>query len=243
METIPAKKRKVYTVRAKNFDAQHCLIKTITEPVDRVTKRLSSLTKKREYMIFRHHPRYSFVNLYLLAKGLEHTRLAGPGGYQRPGSRSELTARCRVRGVVLRVQLGATERALFVCLAGGSERGLWRLRQARRGVRIMSPDQQEGIIVNRYALAAALALTFGSNVHATAIEVVLEHQPAASLPLSPISAAPQRVADLAAAPRAELVTPPVGMSELPEPEVFAMMLVGLILIGYRARRDSDEKFK
>jgi hypothetical protein len=107
----------------------------------------------------------------------------------------------------------------------------------------MSPDQQEGIIVNRYALAAALALTFGSNVHATAIEVVLEHQPAASLPLSPISAAPQRVADLAAAPRAELVTPPVGMSELPEPEVFAMMLVGLILIGYRARRDSDEKFK
>jgi hypothetical protein len=33
------------------------------------------------------------------------------------------------------------------------------------------------------------------------------------------------------------------MSELPEPEVFAMMLVGLILIGYRASRDSSEKFK
>jgi hypothetical protein len=34
------------------------------------------------------------------------------------------------------------------------------------------------------------------------------------------------------------------MSELPEPEVFAMMLVGLVLIGYRARRDSSsEKFK
>ena len=32
-------------------------------------------------------------------------------------------------------------------------------------------------------------------------------------------------------------------SELPEPEVFAMMLVGLVLIGYRASRDSSEKFK
>jgi hypothetical protein len=35
----------------------------------------------------------------------------------------------------------------------------------------------------------------------------------------------------------------VHISELPEPEVFAMMLVGLILIGYRAGRDSSEKFK
>jgi hypothetical protein len=32
-------------------------------------------------------------------------------------------------------------------------------------------------------------------------------------------------------------------SELPEPEVFAMMLVGLVLLGYRARKDSSEKFK
>lgn len=38
-------------------------------------------------------------------------------------------------------------------------------------------------------------------------------------------------------------TLPVGpLSELPEPEVFAMMLLGLVLIGYRASRDSDEKF-
>jgi hypothetical protein len=28
-----------------------------------------------------------------------------------------------------------------------------------------------------------------------------------------------------------------------EPEVFGMMLVGLILLGYWARRDSSEKFK
>jgi len=42
---------------------------------------------------------------------------------------------------------------------------------------------------------------------------------------------------------APVVAPPVSMSELPEPEVFAMMLVGLVLIGYRARRDSSEKFE
>lgn len=32
-------------------------------------------------------------------------------------------------------------------------------------------------------------------------------------------------------------------SELPEPEVLAMMVVGLILIGYKASRHSSEKFK
>jgi hypothetical protein len=32
-------------------------------------------------------------------------------------------------------------------------------------------------------------------------------------------------------------------SELAEPEVFAMMLLGLCLIGYRVRRDSSEKFE
>ena len=30
---------------------------------------------------------------------------------------------------------------------------------------------------------------------------------------------------------------------LPEPEVVAMMVLGLVLIGYRASRDSSEKFK
>ena len=33
------------------------------------------------------------------------------------------------------------------------------------------------------------------------------------------------------------------LPELPEPEVVAMMLLGLVLIGYRATRDSSEKFK
>jgi hypothetical protein len=53
-----------------------------------------------------------------------------------------------------------------------------------------------------------------------------------------------RVADLSTLHRTEMVAPPpASMSELPEPEVFAMMLVGLILIGYRASRVSNEKFK
>jgi hypothetical protein len=32
-------------------------------------------------------------------------------------------------------------------------------------------------------------------------------------------------------------------SDLAEPEMFAMMLVGLCLIGYRVTRDSSEKFR
>ena len=53
-----------------------------------------------------------------------------------------------------------------------------------------------------------------------------------------------RTADFSPGARTEVVaTPSPSMSELPEPEVFAMMLVGLVLIGYRASRDSSEKFK
>jgi hypothetical protein len=52
------------------------------------------------------------------------------------------------------------------------------------------------------------------------------------------------VTDLSTVNHNEVVAPPpASMSELPEPEVFAMMLVGLVLIGYRASRDSSEKFK
>jgi hypothetical protein len=42
---------------------------------------------------------------------------------------------------------------------------------------------------------------------------------------------------------AEVSTAMPSMSELPEPEVLAMMVVGLILIGYKASRHSSEKFK
>lgn len=57
------------------------------------------------------------------------------------------------------------------------------------------------------------------------------------------AAAGMRVADLSPVPRNQPVRPPASMSELPEPDVLAMMLVGLVLIGYRARRDSSEKFE
>jgi hypothetical protein len=93
------------------------------------------------------------------------------------------------------------------------------------------------MIVNKVALAAALALIFSGTVHAAAIVLDPGGQPAPSL----VHAEPGK-AGLALAPHAAIVIES-RISELPEPEVFAMMLVGLVLIGYRASRDSDEKFK
>ena len=88
--------------------------------------------------------------------------------------------------------------------------------------------------VKRYALAATLSLLFGGAVQAAAIDLDNNHGAVRAY----------RVADLSTVNRNEVVAPPPSsMSELPEPEVFAMMLVGLILIGYRASRDSSEKFK
>jgi hypothetical protein len=89
----------------------------------------------------------------------------------------------------------------------------------------------EGNIVNKYALAATLALVLCGAVQAAAID--LDTHPAGT---TAGAAGPQ------AAPTGTAVLG-VPMSELPEPEVFAMMLVGLVLIGYRARRDSSDKFK
>ena len=67
---------------------------------------------------------------------------------------------------------------------------------------------------------------------------------AAAIDLDSHAIRSNRIADVSAVARTEVVSPPSpSMSELPEPEVFAMMLVGLILIGYRASRDSSEKFK
>jgi len=81
--------------------------------------------------------------------------------------------------------------------------------------------------VNRFALAAALAIGLSGIAQAKVIELVPQ-------------AAVVGTADQA---RSAPYALPTAISELPEPEVFAMMLVGLILLGYRARRDSNEKFK
>jgi hypothetical protein len=87
--------------------------------------------------------------------------------------------------------------------------------------------------VKQYALAAALSLLFSGAAQAAAVD--LDNSPTLRA---------YRVGDLSTVKRNEVVAPPPSsMSELPEPEVFAMMLVGLILIGYRASRDSSEKFK
>ena len=86
--------------------------------------------------------------------------------------------------------------------------------------------------MNRYVLATVLSLLFGSTAQAAAIDLDTTH------------VRTHRIADISTVARSEVVAPPSpSMSELPEPEVFAMMLVGLILIGYRASRDSSEKFK
>ena len=88
--------------------------------------------------------------------------------------------------------------------------------------------------VKRYALAATLSLLMGGAVQAAAIDLDNSHTVLRM----------RGVTDLSTVNHNGVVVPPSpSMSELPEPEVFAMMLVGLILIGYRASRDSSEKFK
>ncbi|KQQ87496.1 PEP-CTERM sorting domain-containing protein [Massilia sp. Leaf139] len=81
--------------------------------------------------------------------------------------------------------------------------------------------------MNRFALAAALAIGLSSVAQAKVIDLIPE-----AAAVSPAHSAMTKAYAL-----------PSGISELPEPEVFAMMLVGLVLLGYRARRDSREKFK
>ncbi|MFC0254396.1 hypothetical protein ACFFJK_21100 [Massilia consociata] len=84
-------------------------------------------------------------------------------------------------------------------------------------------------------MAAALAICLGSPAQAAVIDLASNQQAAVRTQ--------QPVRNLSVTQRQEIVTPPSNMSELPEPEVFAMMLLGLILIGYKAGRDSSEKFK
>ena len=90
--------------------------------------------------------------------------------------------------------------------------------------------------MKRDALTAALAVFLGNVAQAAVIDLV----PGNGIQAIP---APQPVHDLAVTGHTHIVTPPSHLPELPEPEVFAMMLVGLILIGYRAGRDSSDKFK
>ena len=79
-------------------------------------------------------------------------------------------------------------------------------------------------------IVTALALACFANAPALAIEVVSAKPAIQAHPdLAPLAG--RTVAHYALLP------------ELPEPEVLAMMLLGLVLIGYRASRESDETFK
>jgi hypothetical protein len=95
------------------------------------------------------------------------------------------------------------------------------------------------MIVKPHALAAIglLLLLFSGAVQAAIVDLGDLADPGSS------GGAGVHVTALSPLPRHQPVTPPASMSELPEPEVFAMMLVGLVLIGYRASRDSSEKFE
>ena len=84
--------------------------------------------------------------------------------------------------------------------------------------------------VKTLAMMAALALALAAAAPARAIDVVSSN------------GTPARHPDLAAVP-VYAVAAHARLPQLPEPEVVAMMLVGLVLIGNRASRDSDEKFK
>ena len=89
-------------------------------------------------------------------------------------------------------------------------------------------------MLKTFTLLAALCGWLGASAPAQAVEVLSSAEP--------LRAAAPRHPDLAALPlRATLPLAP--LPQLPEPEVVAMMLLGLVLIGYRASRDSDEKFK
>lgn len=93
--------------------------------------------------------------------------------------------------------------------------------------------------MKRYAWIAALALCLGNTAQAAVIDLGPAKPGQAAAPAQASSPVP----DLAVTGRSGIVLPAPPMSELPEPEVFAMMLVGLILIGYRAGRDKSDKFK
>jgi hypothetical protein len=77
--------------------------------------------------------------------------------------------------------------------------------------------------VKRYVSALLFSVAICGVAHAAAIDLNGHH----AVPVAAVEAP-------AALPSA---------SELPEPEVLAMMVVGLILIGYKASRHSSEKFK
>jgi hypothetical protein len=88
----------------------------------------------------------------------------------------------------------------------------------------------KGKAVKRNVLALMLGLLCCGAVRAAAIDLDNDH------------AAQTRPDGLSRVIHAGVALPS-SRSELPEPEVFAMMVVGVILIGFRVSRDSSDKFQ
>ncbi|MET0856420.1 MAG: hypothetical protein ABWY27_06705 [Telluria sp.] len=82
------------------------------------------------------------------------------------------------------------------------------------------------------AHAALLALALCGPAQARLVEIAAGGQPAASMadPAQPRSTR-------------SVVVLQSPTSDLAEPQILAMMLLGLCLIGYKASRESSEKFK
>lgn len=97
--------------------------------------------------------------------------------------------------------------------------------------------------MKKIACSIAFALSWIGPAQAALFEVAPAPVPRAAVSAASGIAGTLPLAGLAAVNGAPVVAPSAQLSELPEPEVFAMMLLGLILIGYRASRHSDEKFE
>ncbi len=101
-------------------------------------------------------------------------------------------------------------------------------------------------ILARVIVLIALASGGAAQAAAATAPVGTSLQPGASAPAEsgcPVSATEPEcdaLPDPAVAAKAPQIDPAV--SPVPEPEVFAMMLLGLCLIGYRANRTSVERF-
>lgn len=98
--------------------------------------------------------------------------------------------------------------------------------------------------MKKLIFATALMLGIASAAQAAPLVIIeaASLAPHARQAASPLPAS-LSASDLLVVQTAAVVVPPANMSELPEPEVFLMMLLGLCLIGYRASRHSDEKFE
>jgi hypothetical protein len=99
-------------------------------------------------------------------------------------------------------------------------------------------EQEKEDAVKKIALAASLALALCGHAQARLVEIAAERSPIDFPRHSGLV-----TADVAAVQPREVVVLQSSTSDLAEPEVFAMMLLGLCLIGYRASRDSSEKFR